>query len=143
MAGTRWQPAKPRTRIKVIECGPSHWDEQDHGLDIPHGIDTIDFKVTGTGHERIEGIFKDCCADRRHRDTLNDKQPEQRIAAWLSRHACSFVLFDTKARATVIGFEREEDADGFRRQFVLLVERSRRPSRFGGDEEAQPSDGSL
>jgi hypothetical protein len=28
------------------------------------------------------------------------------------------VLFDTKARATVIGFEREDDADGFRREFV-------------------------
>ena len=50
----RWQPAKPRTRIKVVECGPGHWDEQDHGLDIPHGIDTIDFRITGTGHERIE-----------------------------------------------------------------------------------------
>ena len=49
----RWQPPKLRTRIKVIECGRGHWDEQDHGLDIPHGIHTIDFKVTGTGHERI------------------------------------------------------------------------------------------
>lgn len=114
----KWQPAKPRTRIKVVECGDGHWDEQDHGLDIPHAIDTIDFKVTGMGHERIEGIFKDWCADRRHLDTLNDKQPEQRIAAWICRHACSFVLFDTKARATVIGFEREDDADAFRREFV-------------------------
>jgi len=28
------------------------------------------------------------------------------------------VLFDTKARATVIGFEREEDAEAFRREFT-------------------------
>jgi hypothetical protein len=28
------------------------------------------------------------------------------------------VLFDTKARATVIGFERQEDATAFRREFV-------------------------
>ena len=118
MASTRWQPAKPRTRIKLVECGPGRWDEQDHGLDIPHDIHTIDFKVTGTGHERIERIFKDCCADRRRLAGLNDTQPEQRIAAWLSRHACSFVLFHTKARTTVIGFEREEDADSFKREFI-------------------------
>ena len=36
---------------------------------------------------------------------------EQRIAKWICLHACSFVLFDTKARSTVIGFEREEDAE--------------------------------
>ena len=69
----RWQPAKPRTRIKVVECGPGHWDEQDHGLDIPHDIHTMDFKVTGTGHERIERIFQDCCAHRRRAATLNEK----------------------------------------------------------------------
>ena len=114
----RWQPAKPRTRIKVVECGRGHWDERDHGLDIPHGIDTTDFRVTGTGHERIERIFSDACRDRGLIASLSEKQPEQRIAAWLWRHACSFVLFDTKARATVIGFEREDDADAFRRQFV-------------------------
>jgi hypothetical protein len=116
--GTRWQPAKPRTRIQVIECGPGHWDEQDHRLDIPHGIDTIDFKVTGTGHDRIERMYQDGCANRRTIIGFNDKQAEHRIAAWLCRHACSFVLFDTKARATVIGFEREEDAEAFRREFV-------------------------
>ena len=22
-----WGPAKPQTRIKVIECGAGHWDE--------------------------------------------------------------------------------------------------------------------
>ena len=59
----RWGPAKPTTRIKVIECGRGHWDETDHRLDIPHGIDTIDFKVTGTGHERIERIFDQACRD--------------------------------------------------------------------------------
>jgi hypothetical protein len=73
----RWGPAEPKTRVKVAECGRGHWDEQDHGLDIPHAIETIDFK-----------------------------------------HACSFVLFDTKARATVIGFEREDDADAFRTKFI-------------------------
>ena len=45
---TRWGPAKPETRIRVIEYGPGRWDESDHGLDIPHGIDTIGSKVTGT-----------------------------------------------------------------------------------------------
>lgn len=114
----RWGPAKPRTRIKVIECGAGHWDEQDHGLDIPHGIDTIDFKVTGTGHERIEQAFDRACRDCGRIVGLDEKQPEQRIVAWLCQHACSFVLFDTKARATVIGFEREDDADAFRREFV-------------------------
>ena len=114
----RWQPAKPRTRIKVVECGRGHWDEQDHGLDIPHGIDTIDFKVTGTGHEWVESIFQECCRDRQYLAGLSDKQAEQRIAKWICQHACSFVLFDTKSRATVIGFEREDDADAFRLEFV-------------------------
>ena len=45
-------------------------------------------------------------------------QRELVIAAWLCQHACSFVLFDTKARSTVIGFERHEDAKAFRREFV-------------------------
>ena len=112
----KWGPAKPRTRIKVFDCGLSVWD--DHGLDIPHGLETFNFKVTGTGHERIERIFCECCADRSRLSMLSDKQPEQRIAAWICRHACSFVLFHTKARATVIGFEREEDADAFRAEFV-------------------------
>jgi hypothetical protein len=37
---------------------------------------------------------------------------------WICCNASSFVLFDTKARATVIGFERDEDAEAFRREFV-------------------------
>ena len=115
----RWGPAKPKTRIKVVECGAGHWDEQDQRLDIPHGIDTTDFKVTGTGHERIETIFSDCCSGRAMLRTLGAQQPEQHIAAWICLHACSFVLFDTKARATVIGFERPDDADAFRREFVV------------------------
>lgn len=114
----RWTPATPRQRIKVVECGAGNWDEQDHGLDLPGPIDTIDFKVTGTGHERIEAVYRDGCANCRTIVGLNEKQPEHRIAAWLCRNACSFVLFETKARATVIGFEREEDADAFRLEFV-------------------------
>ena len=110
--------------MKVFDCGLSPWD--DHGLDIPHELETFNFKVTGTGHERIERIFCDCCADGRHLSGLSDKQPEQRIAGWICRHACSFVLFDTKVRATVIGFEREGDADAFRQEFV--TEGVRRPS---------------
>ena len=39
------------------------------------------------------------------------------IADWLCQHACSFVLFDTKVRATVIGFECEEDGEACRREF--------------------------
>ena len=117
----RWGPAKPKTRIKVVECGAGHWDEQDHGLDIPHGIDTLDFKVTGTGHERIEAIYSEACRNCRTVAGFDAKLPEHRIAAWLCQHACSFVLFDTKARATVIGFEREDDADAFRREFIGLT----------------------
>jgi len=114
----KWQPAKPKTRIKVVDCGTGPWD--DHGLDIPHELETYNFRVTGAGHERIERIFADCCADRRNYAAgLSDKPMEQRIAKWICLHACSFVLFDTKARATVIGFEREGDADAFRGEFVL------------------------
>ena len=89
----KWQPAKPRTRIKVIECGAGHWDEQDHGLDIPRGIHTTDFKLTGAGHERIERIeriFDQACRDCGIVAGLNEKQPEHRIAAWLFEHACSY-----------------------------------------------------
>ena len=115
----RWGPTKPRQAIKVVECGRGRWEERDHGLDIPHELETTDFKITGTGHRRIERMFQDCCAERRtYADGLSDKAAEQRIAKWLCRNACSFVLFDTKARATVIGFEREDDADPFRRDFV-------------------------
>ena len=119
----RWQPAKPRTRIKVVECGPGHWDEQDHGLDIPHGIDTVDFRVSGTGHHRIERTYTEGCVNCRKIVGFNEKQPEHRIADWLCRNACSFVLllFDTKARATVIGFEREDDAEAFRREVRGLI----------------------
>lgn len=45
-------------------------------------------------------------------------KPEQRIAMWICSNASSFELFDTKPRATVIGFVHEEDADAFRREFV-------------------------
>ena len=133
----RWQPAKPRTRIKVVECGPGHWDEQDHGLDVPHEIETTDFRVTGTGHERIEGIFDSGCRDRRQIGSLNERQVEQRIAAWLCRNACSFVLFDTQPRRTVIGFEREDDAEAFRREFIRS-DLSRAAHRRTSDESRLP-----
>ena len=110
----KWQPAKPRQRITVAERGPGHWDEQNHKLDFPGAIDTGDFRITGTGHERIERMYNEGCANRRLMTGFNEKQTEHRIAAWLCRHACSFVLSDTKARATVIGFEREDDVDAFR-----------------------------
>ena len=119
----KWQPAKPKTRIKVAECGAGRWDEQEHKLDIPYAIATFDFRVTGTGHERIERIYRDCCADRRKVAGFNEKQLEHLIAAWICRHACSFVLFDTKARSTVIGFEREDDAMAFRGEFVAGQQR--------------------
>jgi len=50
-------PAKPRVPIKVVECGPGRWDERDHRLDYPGTLYTIDFRVTGRGHERIEALF--------------------------------------------------------------------------------------
>jgi hypothetical protein len=91
--------------MKVVECGTGRWE--DHGLDYPHD-----------GHRRIESIYTDCCRDRAARELLDDKQPDHRIGGWLSPHACSFVMFDTQPRRTLIGFEREDDADGFRAEFV-------------------------
>ena len=37
---------------------------------------------------------------------------------WICCNASSFVLFDTKGRRTIIGFERDEDAHAFRREFL-------------------------
>ena len=71
-----------------------------------------------SGHDRIERMYQEGCLNCRKIIGFNEKQPEHRIADCLCRHACSFVLFDTKARATVIGFECEEDADAFRAAFV-------------------------
>jgi hypothetical protein len=80
---------------------------------------TTNFRVTGRGHERIEQLFQNGCAEPgRTFSGYNEKQLEQRIAMWICRHASSFVLFDTKARSTVIGFEREEDAEAFRSEFT-------------------------
>ena len=44
-------PAKPRERIRVVECGRGKWDERDDGLDYPEVIEKTDFRVTGTGDE--------------------------------------------------------------------------------------------
>src|SRR3954468_17558162 len=115
----RWGPAKPHEPFKVVECGPGLWDEPDHGLDYPGPLHTIDFRVTGTGHRRIETLFQIGCAERgRKFSPYDEKAPEQRIAMRLCCHSTSFVLIDTKARSTVIGFEREEDAEAFRREFT-------------------------
>ena len=104
---------------KVVECGPGKWDEQDHGLDYPATLHALDFRVTGRGHERIEQLFQHGCAERGRKFTgYDERQPEQRIAMWICCNASSFVLFDTKSRATVIGFERDDDADAFRREFI-------------------------
>ena len=73
--------------MKVVECGRGHWDEQAHGLDIPHGIDTVDFRVTGTGHDRIERTYTEGCINCRKIVGFNERQPEHRIADWLCRHA--------------------------------------------------------
>ena len=79
----------------------------------------MDFRVTGRGHERIERIFEDGCRERGRRlAAYNEKQPEQRIAMWLCQRASSFVMFQTTTRSTVIGLEREEDAEAFRREFA-------------------------
>ena len=79
-------------------------------------METFNFKVTGTGHKRT---FRDCCAERRsYAASLSDKPAEQRVPKWICLPACSFVVFDTKVRATVIGFERQEDAEAFRAEFT-------------------------
>ena len=115
----KWQPAKPRTPIRVIECGGGVWDEKDHGLDYPAPIHTTDFKVTGTGHRRIEQLYLNGCAEVGRRFTgYEEKQAEQRIAMWLCQHASGFVMIDTQPRRTVIGLEHHEDAEAFRREFI-------------------------
>ena len=114
----KWQPDKPKTRIEVIESGAGHWDEKDHGLDYPGAIETTDFKVTGTGHERIEKAYHEGCRNNWQLVAFSKEQRELEIAAWLCAHVCSFVLFDTKERATVIGFERADEAEAFRREFM-------------------------
>ena len=117
----KWQPRKPHERFKIVECGPGRWDESDHGLDYPAPIHTTDFKVTGRGHRRIEQIYLDGCGEAGRRvPGYSEEQPEQRIAQWLCRHASGFVMIDTKARATVIGLERSEDAEAFRRKFAVV-----------------------
>ena len=55
-------------------------------MDIPHGIDTVDFRVTGTGHDRIERTYTEGCVNCRKIIGFNEKQPEHRIADWLCRH---------------------------------------------------------
>jgi hypothetical protein len=113
----KWQPIKPRVPIKVVECGLGTWDQQAHGLDYPGEFHTTDFRVTGRGHERIEQLFEGARRERgRKFSPYNQAQPEQRIAMWICCHASSFVLFD-KARATVIGFVHDEDAEAFRMEF--------------------------
>ena len=117
----RWGPAKPRVPIKVAECGSGRWDESDHGPDYLGALHTIDFRVAGRGHEWIETLFQNGCAERgRKISPYHEKVPEQRIAMWICCNASSFVLFDTKARSTVIGFERDEDAAAFRRELCRL-----------------------
>ena len=115
----RWQPAKPRQPIKVVECGPGLWEEKDHGLDYPAPIHTIDFKVTGDGHRRIEQLYLDGCDEVGRRFVgYEQKQLEQRIAMWLCQNASGFVMIDTQPRRTVIGLERPEDAKAFGREFL-------------------------
>lgn len=127
----RWQSAKPREPIKVVECGPGKWDERDHGLDFPEVFYTTDFRVAGRGHERIETLYENGCRERgRKFSPYNEEQLEQRIAMWICCSASSFVLFETKARSTVIGFERDEDADGFRQEFCVRGS-TRRKARQG------------
>ena len=95
----RWGPAKPKTRIKVIECGAGHWDEQDHGLDVPHPIHTIDFKITGTGHERIEKAYDEGCRNNWQLVAFDKAQRELEIAAWLCQHARSSSSHGDRVRA--------------------------------------------
>ena len=104
---------------KVIECGQGVWDEKDHGLDYPAPIHTIDFKVTGDGHRRIERLYLDGCAEVGRRFAgYEEKQLEQRIAMCLCQNASGFVMVDTQPRRTIIGLEHHEDAEAFRREFL-------------------------
>ena len=103
----------------MVERGPGKWAERDYGLDFPAAMHTVDFRVTGRGHERIETLFQNGYAERGRKFSPYDEDaPEQRIAMWICCNASSFVLFDTKGRRTIIGVERDEDADVFGREFV-------------------------
>ena len=107
---------KPPSRQPVLRlsgAGGSKTNEPT-SYTFPGAIETVE----GRGHERMKRIYRERCANRSLILGFNEKQGEHRFAAWLCRHACSFVLFGTKARATVIGFEREEDAEAFRRAFA-------------------------
>ena len=116
----KWQGRKPRTPLKVADCGPGKWEEHEHGLDYPDALHTWNFRVTGTGHFRIEQMFQDGCQERGRRfSPYNEEQPEQRVAMWICCNASSFVFFDTRGRSTTIGFERPNDAEAFKREFVL------------------------
>ena len=80
--------------------------------------------MTGRGHHRIEALFQTGCAERgRKFSRYDEKAPGQRIAMWPCCHASSFVLIDTRPRSTVIGFEREEDADASGRELCLSKSR--------------------
>jgi hypothetical protein len=54
----------------------------------------------------------------------DEKQLEQGIAMWLCQHASSFVMFDTRPRATIIRLSSDEDAKAFRREFVPSLTRA-------------------
>src|SRR3954470_15165767 len=52
---------------------------------LPAPLHTTDFRVTGHGHQRIETLLQNGCAERgRKFSPYNEKQPEQRIARPLS-----------------------------------------------------------
>jgi hypothetical protein len=54
--------------------------EQDHRLDFPGPLETIDFRVTGTGHERIEKTYnKGCASCRPLRSSVRAPPATQRI----------------------------------------------------------------
>ena len=75
--------------------------------------------MTGRGHRRIEQLYQNGCAERgRKFSPYDEKMPEQRIAMWICCNSTSFVLFDTRPRGTIIGFERPDDAEAFRREFT-------------------------
>jgi hypothetical protein len=76
------------------------------------GMGTIDSKVTGMGHERIETAYTEGCRDNWQLSAFGKDQRALDIAAWLCVRNVH-----PKTRSTVIGFECEDDADVFKSKF--------------------------
>lgn len=100
--------------MKVQACGTSKWEPHHHGLDLPHTLKSWDFRVSGRGHQHIDPSYRTYCDRSRRLFDGESTMPEDRLAAWLCRHASGFVFVETPTpRWTVISFLAADDAERF------------------------------